>query len=246
VCYHWCNGAHVLSAVAPRRLEKTSNGGLRFHLRVEQSSMTNAALTRVSALTNTHYARPDGGGVFGAISFLQETHESWYTTLASDAGDVKEGGIRGNFIDGDGVDVDDGWVRQWLWFHHIYHMPKRRHIVSHAKSLSLSGLSMHGKPGIVVVEGPARDVKKYTAGLRELNWKKMASKLRQPIEKDARAFGKFTEYAHDLPLLVQMCLKLDLQSELERCLGMKIRDPGGATAHKHKGSSGDAKVKSRK
>ncbi len=45
------------------------------------------------------------------------------------------------------------YTREWIWFHHIYSKAKREKIVSTAKKLSLRGFCLHGKPGVVCIEG---------------------------------------------------------------------------------------------
>jgi len=86
------------------------------------------------------------------------------------------------------------FVREFLWFHHIYNREKRKHIVEWAKGSNLSGFSMAGKPGIVIVEGDERDVGEYYQRLRSLSWKKMSSKFKQREEYCKGGIDKYRKF----------------------------------------------------
>eukprot|EP00730_Choanoeca_flexa_P002968 TRINITY_DN11248_c1_g1_i1.p2 TRINITY_DN11248_c1_g1~~TRINITY_DN11248_c1_g1_i1.p2 ORF type:complete len:284 (+),score=24.86 TRINITY_DN11248_c1_g1_i1:326-1177(+) len=67
-------------------------------------------------------------------------------------------------------------MREYVYFHHIYNMTKRKNIVSWARQAGLHGFSVCGKPGLLCAEGPEESVKEYILRLRKLSWQKMQSK----------------------------------------------------------------------
>ena len=63
-----------------------------------------------------------------------------------------------------------------FWFHHIYDRHKRHALHEHAAALTLTGFCLPGKPGVVVVEGPADAVAEFGARVRRLPWQRMSSR----------------------------------------------------------------------
>ena len=51
-------------------------------------------------------------------------------------------------------------------------MTKRKNIVGIAHDLNLTGLSMPGKPGVVIIEGLSTSVQEWVTQVRSWNWKK--------------------------------------------------------------------------
>ncbi|EGD82576.1 hypothetical protein PTSG_11979 [Salpingoeca rosetta] len=86
----------------------------------------------------------------------------------------------------------DGFMRQFIYFHHIYNKSKRRDILAHAHELDLSGFSVVGKPGLVCIEGVEANVIDYTHRLRRLPWQKMQVKVTQTVAtSDVESERKF-------------------------------------------------------
>lgn len=61
----------------------------------------------------------------------------------------------------------------WIYSHHIYSRIKRKDILKFAEELGLSGFSMPGKPGMIVVEGVLENVEEFWGRLRRMQWKKL-------------------------------------------------------------------------
>lgn len=80
---------------------------------------------------------------------------------------------------GAGDNEPDEFMREWIYFHHIYNKEKRKCVLGWANETGLTGFSMTGKPGLVCVEGNKAAVLDYYSRLRALNWKKMTSRLQQ-------------------------------------------------------------------
>ncbi len=59
------------------------------------------------------------------------------------------------------------------WFHHILDDTKRRNLRAWAEAAGLRGMSRHGTPGCLVVEGPRPAVEWYVRKLRGCKWKTM-------------------------------------------------------------------------
>jgi hypothetical protein len=70
------------------------------------------------------------------------------------------------------------FLREFIYFHHVYDKMKRRMIIEWATELDLTGFLLAGKPGIVCVEGEESNVLEYIQRLRNLSWKNMSSRLR--------------------------------------------------------------------
>ncbi|VDP86080.1 unnamed protein product [Echinostoma caproni] len=88
-------------------------------------------------------------------------------------------------------------VCMWIVSHHIRNPIKRRLIQEWAAELKLGGVSMPGKPGIVVVEGAAKNADEYWRRLRGLQWKHIQIRDREVFGtgnfKQLRFSGEFQE-----------------------------------------------------
>eukprot|EP01084_Bolivina_argentea_P159817 278330_1 len=61
--------------------------------------------------------------------------------------------------------------RSFLWFHHIRRKKKKANML--AKQYKLTGFCVSGKPGVIVAEGMAENVKAYVTELKTWSWKRM-------------------------------------------------------------------------
>ena len=68
------------------------------------------------------------------------------------------------------------FTRMWIYSHHIYSKIKRKDILDYSSELQLSGFSMPGKPGIIVIEGMEEDVEEFWYRIRSMNWKRLVMK----------------------------------------------------------------------
>lgn len=87
---------------------------------------------------------------------------------------------------------DEDLSRMWLYMHHIYSKTKRKHILDWADESKLTGFSLPGKPGVVCIEGKARDTEEYFSRLRRLNWKKITCRHKERGVRQ-RKFEDFKE-----------------------------------------------------
>lgn len=65
-------------------------------------------------------------------------------------------------------------MRCLIWFHHIKSLTKRKHIVTWAGELGISGFCKPGFPGIIVAEGKQADVEEYIRRIWQLRWQAMS------------------------------------------------------------------------
>ncbi|XP_066147268.1 RWD domain-containing protein 2A [Euwallacea fornicatus] len=89
-------------------------------------------------------------------------------------------------------------VRYWIYSHHIYSKTKRKALIDLAKELKISGFVMPGKPGVICVEGDARDVIEWWQTVKSMNWKKIFCKITESNKEDLKGtnflkFHGFTE-----------------------------------------------------
>jgi hypothetical protein len=69
----------------------------------------------------------------------------------------------------------------FIHFHHILNEDKREVIQTWAMELELGGLSRHGTPGLVIIEGCRQSLYSYVARLRTLKWQTMELRAMQQI-----------------------------------------------------------------
>lgn len=84
-------------------------------------------------------------------------------------------------------------TRLWIYSHHIYNKTKRREIVGLANELGLTGFCLPGKPGIVCVEGLARDCNSWWLIIKSMTWQKILCKAREDCV-DPETFRKFENF----------------------------------------------------
>ena len=80
------------------------------------------------------------------------------------------------------VDKSRTFTRMWIYSHHIYSKIKRKDIINFSGELKLSGFSMPGKPGIIVIEGETANVEEFWRRIRSMTWKHIVMKERTDLE----------------------------------------------------------------
>ena len=86
-----------------------------------------------------------------------------------------------------------------LSMHHIYAESKIEAIESAARSSSLTGLYLLGKPGRVVVEGRPEDVRTYVSMICRMRWQKCAVMCSYEM-LGPRRFNNFVEVVNEAEL----------------------------------------------
>lgn len=66
---------------------------------------------------------------------------------------------------------DTTFSRMWIYSHHIYSKIKRKDILELTAELNLTGFTLPGKPGIIVVEGYQQSVEEFWGTIRRWQWK---------------------------------------------------------------------------
>ena len=77
---------------------------------------------------------------------------------------------------------DDKFTRMWIYSHHIYNKIKRRDVIDFSAELKLTGFSMPGKPGMIVVEGYSDCVEEFWRRVRNMTWKKITMKEKEDCD----------------------------------------------------------------
>jgi len=62
------------------------------------------------------------------------------------------------------------FLRYFIYAHHIYSQTKRKNMIALGSEFDLTGFTKAGKPGVVVVEGTADNVKEFWRKVRSWNW----------------------------------------------------------------------------
>ena len=85
--------------------------------------------------------------------------------------------------------------RMWIYSHHLYSKIKRKDILFYTGELNLSGFSMTGKPGMIVIEGLNCHVEEFWGRVRRWTWKRIVMKEKEDFEipegQDEDALRKF-------------------------------------------------------
>ncbi|CAL8087076.1 unnamed protein product [Calicophoron daubneyi] len=81
----------------------------------------------------------------------------------------------------------------WILSHHIRSPVKRRLIQEWANELQLTGCSMPGKPGLVVVEGLTRNADEYWRRIRGLQWKAIQLRDREVLGTEPYVTRRFKD-----------------------------------------------------
>ncbi len=138
-----------------------------------------------------------------------------------------------------GGDDPNEMIREWILFHHMYSTHKKKMILDTAKRLALSGLSVPGKPGLIIVEGTRGAVHEFVGVIRGLNWQKMSCKLTQKIEQQQRVWTSFSELVSaagaggggqhsDVSQLMAICERAGLGGAAREVLGLAKPTAGGS------------------
>ncbi len=76
----------------------------------------------------------------------------------------------------------DRFTRLWIYSHHIYSKTKRKNILELSSDFQLTGFCMPGKPGIICMEGSARNCAEAWSAIKSWNWKKINVKIQEEEE----------------------------------------------------------------
>ncbi len=85
----------------------------------------------------------------------------------------------------------------WIYSHHIYSKIKRKDILELTDHLNLTGFTLPGKPGIIVVEGHLGSVEEFWGTVRRWQWKKLTMKEKEESDigdKSLDELRKFPNY----------------------------------------------------
>jgi len=123
--------------------------------------------------------------IVGVIAWLQENGAAYCDTQSlTEETETKEKKI-------------DKFCRYWIYSHHIYSKVKRKNILDLASEFCLTGFCQPGKPGIICVEGSARNCQDWWSLVRSWNWQRINVKIHEELEdyvdESQRLFGKFEE-----------------------------------------------------
>ena len=94
---------------------------------------------------------------------------------------------------------DTKFSRMWIYSHHIYSKIKRKDILEITAELNLSGFTLPGKPGMIVIEGYNCHVEEFWGRVRRWQWKKLTMKEKEDQEigdkdvDDLRIFSGYKE-----------------------------------------------------
>ena len=131
------------------------------------------------------------------------------------------------------------FTRMWIYSHHIYSKIKRKDILDYSSELRLSGFSMPGKPGIIVIEGLDDDVEEFWYRIRSMNWKRLVMKEKTQetcayadVEKhrkfegfQEKSFeprgGKGREYHMDLGMLLEFLKESGFEDKFKLYFGVE-------------------------
>lgn len=92
---------------------------------------------------------------------------------------------------------DSKFSRMWIYSHHIYSKIKRKDILELTAELNLTGFTLPGKPGIIVVEGYSTAVEEFWGTIRRWQWKKLTMKEKEDqdiTDKSINELRKFSNY----------------------------------------------------
>ncbi|KAF2893084.1 hypothetical protein ILUMI_13088 [Ignelater luminosus] len=118
--------------------------------------------------------------IFSAISWLQDNANN-YIEPESETVPTK-------------VEENEDLVRYWIYSHHIYSKSKRREILDLAHTLKITGFCMPGKPGIICIEGAAKDCNEWWQAIKSMNWKRIFCKISEECKEDKDLFLKFDNF----------------------------------------------------
>jgi len=88
------------------------------------------------------------------------------------------------------------FARYWIYSHHIYSKIKRKDILDMSREYDVTGFCLPGKPGIICIEGDAKNCSDWWSVVRNWNWKRLSLKILEEEEgavDDLRLFSGFSE-----------------------------------------------------
>jgi len=103
-------------------------------------------------------AQPDEPSATAVITWLLEKADNFLPQKVADASKKPD--------DSKPSTSSHRLSRLWIYSHHIYSKTKRRNILALAADGSLSGFCLPGKPGVLCLEGDARECAEAWAAIR--------------------------------------------------------------------------------
>ncbi|KNC80495.1 hypothetical protein SARC_07137 [Sphaeroforma arctica JP610] len=124
-------------------------------------------------------------GVFDIVTWITELLPS--IAEMADAAEIEKRIERE--VDTKAGGEEDKYVRQWMFFHHVYSKTKRIDIVAWAKELGLNGFLKSGKPGVVCLEGNDSAVREMLVIMGGWNWQIIKRKECHVISNSMESTG---------------------------------------------------------
>ncbi|XP_026748176.1 LOW QUALITY PROTEIN: RWD domain-containing protein 2A [Galleria mellonella] len=126
--------------------------------------------------------------LYTAITWLQENIETFCDKKETETDDSSIQELKS---------VQQKFIRQWIYSHHIYNKKKREEIIKKARELKLTGFCVPGKPGIICIEGSAADCKEWWKDIKSMSWKKIMVRKTETFELNEQGkeqkFNSFDE-----------------------------------------------------
>ncbi len=92
---------------------------------------------------------------------------------------------------------EDDFSRMWIYSHHLYSKIKRKDILELSSDLNLTGFSLPGKPGVIVIEGYGSHVEDFWQRVRRWQWKRLVMKEKEDckiVDQDIDSLRKFPNF----------------------------------------------------
>ncbi len=138
------------------------------------------------------YDQDKGEIIMGTvIQWLQDNAETYFTSEAWSTSPTEKSSASGAQF------KDTKFSRMWIYSHHLYSKIKRKDILEFTAELNLTGFSMPGKPGMIVVEGYNDHVEEFWGRIRRMQWKKITMKEKEDTkleDKDVDSLRKFPNF----------------------------------------------------
>ena len=78
---------------------------------------------------------------------------------------------------GDGKAAETVFVSEWIYVHHLYSGQKKKSLLAWGSELDVTGFTLPGKPGLIVIEGPKTAVQEFSHRCKSMNWQRITTKI---------------------------------------------------------------------
>ena len=120
-----------------------------------------------------------------AVAWIQEHGLDYAKSIEEESPNTSSSSLKSIDLEG---------LRFWIYSHHIYSKTKRKNILDLSSEFNLTGFCMPGKPGIICLEGTARNVNDAWSVIKGWNWKKINVKIQETFKDDCdKRFIDFNE-----------------------------------------------------